>query len=355
MGSEPKSQIDYNHAAMNLYPLLDTLFHAPSSPAFEWQGWYVERVTGGRNNLLFHATRNEQDIAVKFTRRDARDRAGREFNSLSVLSTLGLAIAPLPVLLDRDRFPLPVIVQTWMKGEASAKAPANREDWTHLLEHYAVVHTIAPDYVHRSVAHAVMDFSSAQEAVRYVLGEIGAISEHQRPAELVALARRLELANLPAWHEPEITLGRCDPFIANFIRRPAAWASVDWENSGWCDPAFEIGDLMTHPCYRTISEDTWEWYVEAAADCHPGDTNFVERVRTYRTIMQVRWAGVFARYCSAREKRAAAIRSHADPAIALSSTQANLSPLTDLPETWWEEVPGEYQRYLRLAGEAFSG
>ncbi len=340
---------------MNLYPLLDTLYHAPSSPAFEWQGWYVERVTGGRNNLLFHATRNEQDLAVKFTRRDARDRAGREFNSLSVLSTLGLAIAPLPVLLDRDRFPLPVIVQTWMKGESSSNPPAGPEEWKHLLDHLAVVHTIAPDYVHRPVAHAVMDFSSAREAARYVLGEIDAMQDDHRPPELAALAYRLEQADLPDWPAPEITLGRCDPYIANFIRRPAAWASVDWENSGWCDPAFEIGDLMTHPCYSTISEDVWEMYVEAAAECHPGDTNFVERVRTYRKVVLVRWAGLFARYCAASAARLASADGMADPTNTVSSAAPNLSPLVELPEQWWQEVPGEYLRYLRLAEAAFPG
>jgi hypothetical protein len=42
------------------------------------------------------------------------------------------------------------------------------------------------------------------------------------------------------------------------MRRAGAWASVDWENSGWGDAAFEIADMMTHPAYVTVPAALWE-------------------------------------------------------------------------------------------------
>ncbi len=48
-----------------------------------------------------------------------------------------------------------------------------------------------------------------------------------------------------------------DPNILNFVRLPHGWASVDWENSGWGDPAFELADLMAHPADTSVSPEAW--------------------------------------------------------------------------------------------------
>src|SRR5512139_1869716 len=103
-----------------LRPLLDHL--ARSRPREEglWPDWRITPIGGGRNNLLYRATGAAGDLAVKFTLRDARDRAGREYGALLALQAAGLDLAPVPVLLDRKRYPLPVVVQTWLPGEVSA-------------------------------------------------------------------------------------------------------------------------------------------------------------------------------------------------------------------------------------------
>ena len=59
--------------------------------------WQITRVAGAGNNLLFRATSTAHDLAIKFTIRDARDRAGREYAALLALQQAGLGIAPLPL------------------------------------------------------------------------------------------------------------------------------------------------------------------------------------------------------------------------------------------------------------------
>src|SRR5689334_3052545 len=97
--------------AGNLLPLIE---HLESRPAGEeaWREWQIAPITGGANNLLYRATGPAGDFAVKFTRRDERDRAGREWDTLRALDAARLDLAPRAVLYLPDR-PLPAVVQTW--------------------------------------------------------------------------------------------------------------------------------------------------------------------------------------------------------------------------------------------------
>src|SRR5216117_2899044 len=65
-------------------PFLPLLDHLGSSTAdSEWHEWRITRVAGLGNNLLFRATGLTHDLAIKFTIRDARDRAGRMVNLIA--------------------------------------------------------------------------------------------------------------------------------------------------------------------------------------------------------------------------------------------------------------------------------
>ncbi|HEV2124278.1 MAG TPA: hypothetical protein VGW38_16090, partial [Chloroflexota bacterium] len=73
-----------------------------------WDHWRITPMNGGANNLVYRARshayedgrgKGSADLAVKFTIRDNRDRAGREYGALQVLQAAGLTIAPRPVFL----------------------------------------------------------------------------------------------------------------------------------------------------------------------------------------------------------------------------------------------------------------
>ncbi|HEX6387649.1 MAG TPA: hypothetical protein VF177_23515 [Anaerolineae bacterium] len=89
-------------------PLLTYLAGRPADG--RWLQWQIQRIGGSANNILYRASGDDADLAVKFTIRDARRRAQREYNALLALQQAGLSVAPLPILLDETNYALPVNV-----------------------------------------------------------------------------------------------------------------------------------------------------------------------------------------------------------------------------------------------------
>ncbi len=106
-----------------LRSLLDHLTSEWHEQGEQWSGGRITRIDGGWSNLLYRVTGPAGDWAVKFTVRDKRDRAGREYQALLALRQAGLSVAPEPLFLARRRYPQPVVVQTWLEGEASRRLP----------------------------------------------------------------------------------------------------------------------------------------------------------------------------------------------------------------------------------------
>lgn len=90
------------------------------------------------------------------------------------------------------------------------------------------------------------------------------------------------------WQTPQLALCRVDGNWRNLIQRENAIASVDWENSGWGDPAFEVADLITHPAYADVSQERWPWLIAAYVDQQSEPTVEI-RIRTYVTVMRLWW------------------------------------------------------------------
>jgi len=231
----------------SLLALLDTLAVAGASPPVRWEGWTIMPVTGGRNNRLLRATRQHHDLAIKFTLRDATNRASREYHALRALREHGLDLAPMPLLLDAERQPHPVVVQSWLAGKSCAALPKDDASWVALLTQFAAVHRIGPDTTTIPLPATVFDAHTTDDVRGRIEAILTRLPASEVPAEVRDLVRRLDGTVLPQWPPPQLSLTHGDPNVRNFIRRPDAWAFVDWEYSGWGDPAFEIADLITHP------------------------------------------------------------------------------------------------------------
>lgn len=317
---------------MEIYPLLDFLIEGEPRAECMWKDWRITRITGGWNNLLYRATNDAHDLAIKFTRRDTRDRAGREFVALTALRETGLQIAPEPVMLAQNRYALPVVVQTWVAGEVSAAPPANDAEWMRLLEHYAAIHTLTPNKTVLDLPEAVVTMRSAEEGVSRVRDQLAWLPDHARPESLIALLAQFEQLEFPIWDKPRETFCRVDPNITNFLRRSDAWWSVDWENAGWGDPAFEIADLIVHPAYRDVKESRWDWVITHYCR-RMNDAPMQVRIRAYRRIMLVWWVVRCARYLydipRGQDRRLAAY-----------------------PAEWQADFQAKYAHYLNLAIQA---
>ncbi len=316
----------------DLEPLLDHLSGRPFFQPHYFHGWRVTPVSGGANNLIYRATDVTTDLAVKFTLRDARNRAEREYQALTALQRLGLHLAPAPVWLESDRYPHPVVVQEWLAGEVLTAPPQTDAAWERLLQLCNKVHSVTPEMTRRPIKAAVFGSSSPAEAKQLVFKQADLIPQPARPTELRVLLKTLASASTPDV-EAEHVLCHVDANVGNFIVRSGELYAVDWEGSGWSDPAFEMANLMTHPAYLSVSRSRWEWVVSTYTELSRADA-VAERIGAYHPILVVFWVVRLAR--------------------TLYEVPRGLDErLVHRPDDWQEDAEKKYQHYLTLAETLF--
>lgn len=310
-------------------PLLDYLARAERRADGRWNIWRITNIEGGRNNRLYRASCNLGDLVVKFTIRDERDRAGREFNALTVLRQAGLTVAPVPVLLDRDRYALPVVVQTWLEGEVVDAVPTLDADWEKVVRHLVAVHTVTPENTRIPLRTGTLNAYNVTEG-RQLIGKHAAhIPPDAQPVTLRDVLRQFESTALPEWDGTVMSLVRLDNNTLNYIRRPGPWLSVDWEYSGWGDPAFDVSNLMTHPANLDVPVERWRWVAARYCELADDDTASI-RIQAYHTNMAVWWVVRMARY--------------------LYEMPRGLDArLVEWSDEWLMEMQGKYARYMQLA------
>lgn len=318
-------------------PLLDYLHQAQPDQPHSWQEWFIERIFGGQNNLLYHARHNDAAFAVKFTRLDERRRAVREFRVLWVLQEAGLELAPVPFVLAEGRYHgRQAVIQSWLDGPVTPKPPQSPAKWEMLLEHVLAVHRVQPTGITVPLPPATLRATHPRELLAFLQQRAAALPSDVAMEPVAALLGCLEKQEFPHWPAPSLALLHCDPNPLNFVRRPSRWLAVDWENSGWGDPALEIADLMAHAAYMDVPGETWEWVVQQVAERWQDDTA-VSRIWAYYPLLLTFWLVIFT-------------KSMYELAHNIPNTR-----LAPRPPDWAETIPPKYNHYLRLAFAWYSG
>jgi len=306
---------------------------------FLWRGWRITRIGGGRNNRVYRATGEQADVAVKLTSPGPIDRAGREYGALQAIAEAGLArhnggeIAPRPLLLDRDiPFTGGVVVSTWLDGHVGEDLPISDDEWRCLVGHLLAVHTITPRSCSVPLADQTLYMRSPAEAIGCVQRTYESIPPSDRLPSMLTVMERLDAQVFPSWSPSPIALARGDSNIANMVRRPGHWASVDWEYSGWGDPASEIANLLVHPAYLDATPERLDWLVDLYASLSP-DPDIVERIAVYRTILCAFWVARFAR-------------------MLYQVPRGQDNRLAAWPDDWQTTIQSRYECYLDLANHA---
>lgn len=317
-----------------LRPLLHDLATRGASAPGAGSGWAITSIRGGWNGLVYRATSDLGDLAIKLTVQDERQRAAREYEALSALQEAGLAVAPDPLLLDLESQPLAAVVQSWLTGEVSASPPANDAEWLHLLHHLVQVHSVTPASIHTRLRPAVLTAESPAASRSLVCEQAGRMPEAAQPAEARALLRQLAAAQPLDPRRASLALCRCDSNTLNYVRRPSGWASVDWENSGWGDPAFEIAEMTTHPAFSEVTGERWEWVIRTYAQL-TRDAASIPRIHAYRKVLAAWWVFRLLRY-------------------RYDAQHGNVQGLGRRPAGWRDQLPAQYERYLTLAQQLIS-
>lgn len=63
--------------------------------------------------------------------------------------------------------------------------------------------------------------------------------------------------------DPRFTRG--DPNLSNYLWSDGALMLIDWEDSGYNDPALELADMAEHASTRALGEDFWLDLAEATS------------------------------------------------------------------------------------------
>lgn len=266
-----------------------------SFPTFATVGnWQFKKVLGGANNLLYKAEQEAKCFAVKFTIADTRNRAGREFNALQVLSQLEPKLAPEAVLLDNTSYVNPVVVQSWIDGKVLQKPPQTDSEWFRFLSHYTNFHSIDISKTDVDLQRSYLTASSVTEGIALVTKQVNYLPSEVISKELEQKVSNLKKLLIHSFKNP-ITLCRTDSNFRNFILQDTKLLSVDWENSGWGNPHFEIAELITHAAYLSVDTNRWDWIVNEYANMIASQT-VKEAITIYSHIMLVFWLALFTRY-----------------------------------------------------------
>lgn len=240
----------------------------------------------------------------------------------------GLQLAPAPIWLETDRYPHPVVVQEWITGEVWTAPPQTDAAWERLLQLYAEVHTITLETTNLPIRIGIFAAASLAEAKQLVFEQADLIPKRARSTELGELLESLKSVSASD-AKAERVLCHIDANVSNFIDCSEKLYAVDWEGSGWSDPAFELANLMTHPAFLEVSQSRWEWVLSTYAYLCQTDA-ITERVRAYHPYLLIFWVARFVR--------------------TLYEVPRGLNQrLVKRPDNWQVDVTRKYQHYLALA------
>lgn len=217
------------------------------------------RLSGGMTNEVFSFADDPSRVVKVF--RTAGGAAEREWDALVALA--GSGIAPEPVhFAARDD--LSVVVMTRLTGSTLPAAALG-------ANHAGTIGTM-----HRAI-HSMVPATRRPQSYAGVLALKTALmtDEPQRESDagtwsaLVALAWQaartwIVTADVEHLFSPDaLCFSRGDPNLTNYLWSDSGLVLVDWENSGFNNPALELADMAEHASTRELGDDFWDQVADA--------------------------------------------------------------------------------------------
>ncbi len=284
--------------------------HRVGAEHFEKDGIAVMRVNGGANNAMYRVRSSGGDFAAKLCVNDERNRARREFNALTLLRRAKLNIAPEPMALDEscESVPFPVTIYQWIEGK-TLSTPLSDSQLSAMLERIQSFHALSPKHFPNTKLDDAWFHWFAFEPYLIELQEFqkqyGEWLDAQdvegrqlsaRIARLVGSCIRVVSSSHIAPSREAIALrwAHVDWNLANVVQSRDGLYWVDWEYSGWGDPALELADLRWHIALDGLTE-TQHRFLRENYRRPDDDPDFDKRLDLWDMILATRWTFLIAR------------------------------------------------------------
>jgi len=260
--------------------------------------WTVTRIYGGMNGQTYRVDYTDKvndSIAIKFRKRDQRQRAQREFTVMTMLQSQNYALAPKPIELITDHPNLPddVVVMSWIDGTVlNDMSSVSQTTWEHILSAFAQLNTIV-ESSHVDLAPRAFPLTSTEDLLEEIErrydrlpdGQIGDMTKTEMRTLLDEF--RYEALKTP-YQANQLVLCPYDLNPTNMILQGDKIVIIDWEYAGWADPAFTLADLLARPNCVDMSQSMREWTVDRYAALTQSP-DIIERVIQYERLMLLFW------------------------------------------------------------------
>jgi aminoglycoside phosphotransferase (APT) family kinase protein len=283
--------------------------HREQADTWTERGVTVRRVAGGANNAVYRVETDGEQFACKLCVDDGRQRARREYGALGLLQAIGLDLAPQPLWLDESCsvVPYPAVAYRWLRGTPLGPNPTARQ-LAALIDSIQCLHNIEPGDVElRDAWFHWFDFAPYLGELQTLLSDYGPwlVNADTQGRQLRRrLTRLVEDCSAfvagsqadPSRERVPLRLCRVDPNLAN-----ALWCDdgrlrwVDWEYSGWGDPALDLADLRWHAALDELGSAEHDRLRDSYRR-PTGDTGFQERLAVWDRLIATRWAFLILRW-----------------------------------------------------------
>lgn len=285
-----------------ILPALEQVIHSRHS--LETHQWQLTLTSEDSHNRVYHCHPldiRQHDLAAKVLPHNAERRAWHEYAAMRVLWHQGIQHAspePLFLIDHRPDQPYDFVITGWVEGQAFTVSPdgMNKLAWTTILNALAEVHRLSPETVAVKIPNSIQNIRHPADVIKrlqYAASNRPSVAKDDpfnRHRQIIQQAIALAQANLPHYWSNDVPLALIhgDWNITNFIYEEGAVRFVDWEMSGWSDPAIDIATLIAHPSLHVMSEDDKSWLINQYGDLVQ-DRSLSQRVNVYSELFDIYW------------------------------------------------------------------
>ncbi len=274
---------------------------------------YISRANPSLNDAVYRVNTPQGLFGCKIYLADERRRIYREWSTLRILDQHSLPLAPLPIEIDDSLtvVPSPVIVMSWVQGRAFNHQRLTPPMLHELIFALQKVHSIGPRHTTFDLPSAwaqPVSFLSLSQTLTARLQNYLAWQQEASAGPLrvsaqglldLRLRRQLETvvaaaaslaahaAQLPQTLAPVLIRG--ETVLADvFWTDENQICLVDWDGSGWGDPAYDLAALRWHPQNQVLGARLWD-VMRALYVPPPLDDAFSQRLRAWEMLLPCDW------------------------------------------------------------------